>query len=279
MRKEEGGSSRLSDTLIDGTARTPSARQMAAEPRRTGKVPGKQQEGLADQMVKFGNSWGLDFQWTGIPRTGHAGGLIAFWKATTPITGYIASERTVYLIVSSSQILYGSFGEWNPNLLDISEKGIAPRRSYVTISFCHGGGGSIINAETIARALGVSCARGMGLSNVHVCSDAESLIRALQEQGLGPPQIQDQVSKIRYMDSMGDPLQFHKVSRLIVRAPENIARQAARTQSTRSTAGLLDDRLREWISPYVDFKHECIQEIKQGHVFVNVQAVNSFDSF
>ncbi|KAK1317896.1 hypothetical protein QJS10_CPA05g00529 [Acorus calamus] len=93
---------------------------------------------------------------------------------------------------------------------------------------------------------GVSCSRGMGLSNVHVCSDAESLIKALQDQGLGPLQIQDQVSKIRQMDSLKDPLQFHKVSCLAVRALENIVRQAARTQSTRSTAGLLDDRLCEW---------------------------------
>ncbi|KAK1320496.1 hypothetical protein QJS10_CPA03g01301 [Acorus calamus] len=61
--------------------------------------------------------------------------------------------------------------------------------------------------------LGISRAWQMGLKNLYVCSDAESIIKLLNEKNLGPPQLQDLLSRIQRYEMEVDPIHFCKVSR------------------------------------------------------------------
>ncbi|KAK1282042.1 hypothetical protein QJS10_CPB22g00986 [Acorus calamus] len=81
-----------------------------------------------------------------------------------------------------------------------------------------------MEAEAIRIGLRFACT--LGIKQIKICSDSLSVIQTLQVDGLGPPQIQEVVAEIQQWRQGRQSMEFYKVPRELVRAPEILARCA-----------------------------------------------------
>ncbi|KAK1309256.1 hypothetical protein QJS10_CPA09g00568 [Acorus calamus] len=81
-----------------------------------------------------------------------------------------------------------------------------------------------MEAEAISR--GLSAAHALGATKVVVCADAQIIINAIHGPGYGPPPLQHLLAQIKMVANKIHHIQFIKVHRADVRAPEELARRA-----------------------------------------------------
>ncbi|KAK1326472.1 hypothetical protein QJS10_CPA01g00323 [Acorus calamus] len=126
---------------------------------------------------------------------------------------------------------------------------------------------SPLRMEAEAIRYGVQYARKLKFRNIFVCSDAEVLIKLLNDPGPGPPQLMDVISAIRCPGSQGEYISYVKVPRQCVTGPEALAKYAR--QAKMSLAGVFaeNQKLRSLLGPHFSSFHLCIDVVK--HVIFN----------